>query len=242
MAVIARSRPELDALALVLSSHSVPVRVSGTATALKSDHAAGQLLELAAVCLSDEPLTFPKAEQLLLSEFCGLDALSLLRFKRSLRRAHEDLEVSSDEILLAAISEPALIAQVRSQEARKLEKFIGLIDQTRALAKEPDSTTEAVLWNLISGTSLMDRWVVASRGVSELSMQAGKNLDSVMALFAAAARFTERNPDSSPLDFVLDQLAREIPEDSLALNNLSGEYVSLLTPSGLIGRAFDTVV
>jgi superfamily I DNA/RNA helicase/RecB family exonuclease len=242
MAVIARSRPELDALALVLSSHSVPVRVSGTATALKSDHAAGQLLQLAAVCLSDEPLTFPQAEKLLLSEFCGLDAISLLRLKRSLRRAHEELEVSSDDILLAAISEPALIARVRSQEARKVEKFIGLIDQTRALAKEPESTTEAVLWNLISGTSLMDRWVVASRGVSELAMQAGKNLDSVMALFAGAARFTERNPDSSPLDFVLDQLAREIPEDSLALNNYSGEYVSLLTPSGLIGRAFDTVV
>lgn len=242
MAVIARSRPELDALALVLSSHSVPVRVSGTATALKSDHAAGQLLELAAVCLSDEPLTFAQAEQLLLSEFCGLDALSLLRLKRSLRRAHEELEVSSDEILLAAISEPALIAKVRSQEARKVEKFIGLIDETRTLAKEPESTTEAVLWNLISGTSLMDRWVVASRGVSELAMQAGKNLDSVMALFAAAARFTERNPASSPLDFVLDQLAREIPEDSLALNNYSGEFVSLLTPSGLIGRSFDTVV
>jgi superfamily I DNA/RNA helicase/RecB family exonuclease len=241
MAVVARSRPELDALALVLSSHSVPVRVTGSATALKSDHAAGQLLELAAFCLSDEPITSTKAEQLLLSEVCGLDALSLLRLKRSLRRAHEDLELTSDELLLAAISEPGMIALVRSQEARKVEKFIRLLDETRALAKEPDSTTESVLWNLISGTALMDRWVVASRGVSELSMQAGKNLDSVMALFAAAARFTERNPDSRPLDFVLDQLAREIPEDSLALNNQSGEYVSLLTPSGLIGRSFDTV-
>jgi RecB family exonuclease len=40
----------------------------------------------------------------------------------------------------------------------------------------------------------------------------------------------------------MDQLAREIPEDSLALNNYSGEYVSLLTPSGLIGRSFDTVL
>ena len=242
MAVIARSRPELDALALVLSSHSVPVRVTGSATALKSDHAAGQLLQLAAVCLSDEPISFAQAEQLLLSEVCGLDALSLLRLKRSLRRAHEDLELPSDELLLAAISEPGLIALVRSPEARKVEKFIGLINETRKLAKEPDSTTESVLWNLISGTSLMDRWVVASRGVSELAMQAGKNLDSVMALFAAAARFTERNPDSRPIDFVLDQLAREIPEDSLALNNYSGDYVSLLTPSGLIGRSFDTVV
>jgi superfamily I DNA/RNA helicase/RecB family exonuclease len=242
MALVARSRPELDALALVLSSHSVPVRVSGSASALKSDHAAGELLQLAAVCLSDEPVSLVQAEQLLTSEVCGLDELSLLRLKRSLRRAHQDSEATSDELLLSAMSEPAVIALVRSQEARKAEKFIRLIDETRQLAKEPEVTTEAVLWNLISGTALMDRWVVASRGVSELAMQAGKNLDSVMALFAAAARFTERNPDSSPLDFVLDQLAREIPEDSLALNNFSGEYVSLLTPSGLIGRSFDTLV
>jgi superfamily I DNA/RNA helicase/RecB family exonuclease len=242
MAVIARSRPELDALALVLSSHSVPVRVSGSATALKADHAAGELLQLAAVCLSEEPISLAQLEQLLVSEVCGLDALSLLRLKRSLRRAHQDSEVTADELLLATITEPALIALVRSPEARKVEKFIRLIDETRKMAKEPDATTEAVFWNLISGTSLMDRWVSASRGVSELAMQAGKNLDSVMALFAAAARFTERNPESSPVDFVMDQLAREIPEDSLALNNYSGEYVSLLTPSGLIGRSFDTVL
>jgi superfamily I DNA/RNA helicase len=209
---------------------------------LKSDHAAGELLQLAAVCLSDEPVGLAQTERLLTSEVCGLDALSLLRLKRSLRRSHQDSEATSDELLLAAISEPAVIALVRSQEARKAEKFIRLIDETRKLAKEPEVTTEAVLWNLISGTNLMDRWVVASRGVSELAMQAGKNLDSVMALFAAAARFTERNPESAPIDFVLDQLAREITEDSLALNNLSGEYVSLLTPSGLIGRSFDTVV
>jgi len=242
MAVVARSRPELDALALVLSSHSVPVRVSGSATALKSDHASGELLRLALVCLSDEPITLAKAEELLVSEVCGLDALGLLRLKRSLRKAHQDLDATSDELLLSAMSEPALVSLLRSPEARKAEKFIRLIDETRKLANEPDATTEAVLWNLISGTSLMDRWVIASRGVSELAMQAGKNLDSVMALFAAAARFTERNPESKPVDFVLDQLAREVPEDSLALNNYSGDYVSLLTPYGLIGRSFDTVV
>ena len=242
MAVVARSRPELDALALVLSSHSVPVRVSGSATALKSDHASGELLRLALVCLSEEPITLAKAEELLASEVCGLDALGLLRLKRSLRKAHQDVDATSDQLLLSAMTEPALVSLLRSPEARKAEKFIRLIDETRQLAIEPDATTEAVLWNLISGTSLMDRWVIASRGVSELAMQAGKNLDSVMALFAAAARFTERNPESKPIDFVLDQLAREVPEDSLALNNYSGDYVSLLTPSGLIGRSFDTVV
>ena len=242
MAVVARSRPELEAVALVLSSHSVPVRVSGSATALKSDHASGELLRLALVCLSEEPITLAKAEELLVSDVCGLDALGLLRLKRSLRKAHQDHDATSDELLLSAISEPALVSLLRSPEARKAEKFIRLIDETKQLASEPDATTEAVLWALISGTSLMDRWVIASRGVSELAMQAGKNLDSVMALFAAAARFTERNPESKPVDFVLDQLAREVPEDSLALNNYSGDFVSLLTPSGLIGRSFDTVV
>ena len=242
MAVVARSRPELDALALVLSSHSVPVRVSGSAAALKSDHASGELLRLALVCLSEEPITLAKAEELLVSEVCGLDALGLLRLKRSLRKAHQDTDATSDELLLSAMTEPALVSLLRSPEARKAEKFIRLIDETRQLASKQDATTEAVLWNLISGTSLMDRWVIASRGVSELAMQAGKNLDSVMALFAAAARFTERNPESKPIDFVLDQLAREVPEDSLALNNYSGDFVSLLTPSGLIGRSFDTVV
>ncbi|MSY90439.1 MAG: DUF2800 domain-containing protein, partial [Actinobacteria bacterium] len=44
------------------------------------------------------------------------------------------------------------------------------------------------------------------------------------------------------IEFIQDQLEREIPEDSLALNNRSGEYVALLTPSGLIGKRFDTVV
>jgi RecB family exonuclease len=61
-------------------------------------------------------------------------------------------------------------------------------------------------------------------------------------LFAAAARFAERYPEALAIEFIQDQLEREIPEDSLAHNNRSGEQVFLLTPSGLIGKRFDTVV
>jgi RecB family exonuclease len=242
MAVIARSRPELESLALSLSAHSVPVRVTGTAAALKSEHAAGELLRLAAACLSDQVLTLAQAEQLLVSEVCGLDGLGLVRLKRSLRKAHPESEATTDELLLEVFTDSNLVSLIRSPEARKVERFLKLTGETRKIANEPEATTEAVLWNLASETKLLDRWVVASRGVSELSMQAGRNLDSLMTLFAAAARFTERNPTKKPIDFVLDQLAREVPEDSLALNDLSGEFVSLLTPSGLIGQEFDFVV
>jgi RecB family exonuclease len=110
------------------------------------------------------------------------------------------------------------------------------------LAALEGTTAEAVLWNLVSETGVLNRWVVLSRGVSEVAIQAGKNLDSILSLFAAAARFAERNPTASAIEFVEDQLEREIPEDSLALNNRSSEQVLLLTPSGLIGKRFDTVV
>jgi RecB family exonuclease len=113
---------------------------------------------------------------------------------------------------------------------------------TKALAALEGTTAEAVLWNLVSETGVLNRWVVLSRGVSEVAIQAGKNLDSILSLFAAAARFAERNPTTSAIEFIEDQLEREIPEDSLALNNRSGEQVLLLTPSGLIGKRFDTVV
>ncbi len=242
MAVIARSRPELEALALELSAHSVPVRISGSALALKSEHAAGELLRLALACLSGEALTHSQAEQLLVSEVCGLDSLGLLRLKRALRKAHPDTESTTDELLIEVFTDLNLVSMVRSPEARKVESFVKLIHRTRQLAAEAETTSEAVLWNLVSETKLLDRWVTASRGVSELSLQAGRNLDSVMTLFAAAARFTERNVGGQPIDFVLDELTREVPEDSLALNNFSGDFVSLLTPSGLIGQEFDLVV
>jgi superfamily I DNA/RNA helicase len=187
-------------------------------------------------------LTLAQAEQLLVSEVCGLDGLGLVRLKRSLRKAHPESEATTDELLLEVFTDSNLVSLIRSPEARKVERFLKLTGETRKIANEPEATTEAVLWNLASETKLLDRWVVASRGVSELSMQAGRNLDSLMTLFAAAARFTERNPTKKPIDFVLDQLAREVPEDSLALNDLSGEFVSLLTPSGLIGQEFDFVV
>lgn len=241
MAVVARSRPALEKLALSLSAESVPVRIVGSATSLKDEHAAGQLLRLARVCLEDQTMSIELATEILTSEFGGLDQLELLRLRRSLRKLTEDFETASDQLLLEAVSNPNQFSLIRSNEARKAEKLVRLIQATQALGAKPDSTAEAVLWNLVSETGILDRWVVLSRGVSEIAIQAGRNLDSILSLFAAATRFQERNPDAPALEFIVDQLEREVPEDSLALNNRLGEEVLLLTPAGLIGNRFDTV-
>ena len=242
MAVVARSRPALEKLALALSAESVPVQVIGSANSLRDDHSSGQLLRLARVCLSDAPVGLDLAVEILTSELGGLDQLGILRLKRSLRKQAEDYEGSSDQLLVDAFANPNSLSLVRSPEARAAEKIVRLMQATKALASESGTTAEAVLWNLVSETGVLNRWVVLSRGVSEIAIQAGRNLDSILSLFAAAARFAERNPSAKALEFIEDQLEREVPEDSLALNNRSGEQVLLLTPSGLIGKRFDTVV
>ena len=242
MAVVARSRPALEKLALTLSAESVPVQVVGSATSLRDDHSSGQLLKLAKVCLSEEPVGPELATELLTSELGGLDQLGILRLKRSLRKQAEDYEGSSDQLLVEAFANPNSLSLIRSPEARKAEKLVRLMDKTKELGNQVGTTAEAVLWNLVSETGVLKRWENLSRGVSEIAIQAGRNLDSILSLFAAAARFAERYPDALAIQFIQDQLEREIPEDSLALNNRSGEYVALLTPSGLIGKRFDTVV
>ena len=242
MAVIARSRPALEKLALSLSAESVPVQVIGSATSLRDDHSSGQLLKLASVCLSAEPVGLELAIQLLTAELGGLDQLGILRLKRSLRKQADSFEGSADQLLTEAFVNPNSLSLIRSPEARKPEKLVRLMQQTRELGEEAGTTAEVVLWNLVSETGVLKRWETLSRGVSEIAIQAGKNLDSILSLFAAAARFAERYPSALAMEFIQDQLEREIPEDSLALNNRSGEQVLLVTPSGLIGKRFDTVV
>ena len=242
MAIVARSRPALEKLALSLSAESVPVQVIGSANSLRDDHSSGQLLRLARVCLDDAPVGIDLAVEILTSEFGGLDQLGILRLKRSLRKQAESFDGSSDQLLADAFANPNDLSLIRGTEARNAEKIIRLMQKTKELALEPGTTAEAVLWNLVSETGVLNKWNLLSRGVSEVAIQAGRNLDSMLTLFAAAARFSERNPKAQAIEFIADQLEREIPEDSLALNNRSGEQVLLLTPSGLIGKRFDTVV
>ncbi|MSZ20300.1 MAG: AAA family ATPase, partial [Actinobacteria bacterium] len=89
MAVVARSRPALEQLALALSAESVPIRVMGSASSLKDEHASGQLLRLAHTCLGKEPVDLALATEFLTSQLGGLDQLGILRLKRSLKKLTE---------------------------------------------------------------------------------------------------------------------------------------------------------
>ncbi|MEY4349279.1 MAG: hypothetical protein RL719_576, partial [Actinomycetota bacterium] len=102
MAVVARSRTTLEALAAALAAEQVPVTIAGTRAALRDEFASRQLLNILDAVLSDEPLDLAKVRLLLQSPFCGLDSIGLRRLRRALRR--QELEAdgtrNTDQLLV----------------------------------------------------------------------------------------------------------------------------------------------
>ena len=243
MAVVARSRANLEALAASLANESVPVQILGAQSALRDEFASRSLLQLADLALNPRKIEPAFVVELLTSVFCGLDTLGIRRLRRSLRREEllSDGLRNSDELLVALFEAPGALATIRGSEARKAERFLKLLAQGGEIASDPEKSIEDLLWHLWSGSGLDKTWQILSSGVGEVALQANRDLDAIVALFAAANRFVERNPNGEPRVFVAQQLALGLPEDTLALNDSFAQRVTLATPSGLIARRFKVV-
>jgi hypothetical protein len=63
-----------------------------------------------------------------------------------------------------------------------------------------------------------------------------------VALFGAANRFVERYPEAPAQQFVEQQLALDLPEDSLEMNYRDDNRVDLVTPAGLIERRYRLII
>jgi superfamily I DNA/RNA helicase/RecB family exonuclease len=243
MAVVARSRGQLEQLAVELAHESVPISVVGSQSALRDEFGSRLLLRVANVLLQNQKPDASLAVELLTSPLCGLDSLGLRRLRRGLRREEllADGKRNSDELLVALFDAAGSVATIKSQEGKKVDRFLKNFFAAAVIAQDKNQSVEDLLWHLWDTSGLAKDWQELSRGVGEVALQANRNLDSVVALFAAANRYAERNPGGDPRVFVDQQLALGLPEDTLALNNSQTKSVLLLTPSGLIGRRFKVV-
>ncbi|MFM5904798.1 MAG: PD-(D/E)XK nuclease family protein [Micrococcales bacterium] len=249
MAVVARSRGALQDLELGLAAESVPVRIRGAQSALRDEFAANQLLQVARLALSDQPLSPEDAVFLLTSVFCGLDNLSLRRLRRALR-AEElagDGTRNTNELLVELFENADYLATIKGSEARTAKLFIRNFLAAKEVANDSAKTIEDLLWQIWDkarpnqGPRLQEVWVEWSRGLSEVAVQANRNLDAVVALFATANRYVERSPGSSMSDFIAQQLDQNLPEDNLVISDRGRNTVDLVTPSGLVGRRYQVV-
>ena len=244
MAVVARSRNLLENFGAALAAESVPATVLGSKSALRDEYASGHLLKLAKHVLDNPELDYKAAEELLKSPFCDLDSLGLRRLRRQLRQAdlNEGMARTGDELVVELFNKPGTVAMLDSKECNQVEAFVKSIEGAKALANDPAKTAEDLLWHFWVNSKPMKNWPLQTKNVGEVAQQAGRNLDAVVALFAAANRYVERNPNGSISAFIEDQLSLDLPQDTLAVNARDDERVLLLTSAALIGRRFKVVV
>ena len=242
MAVVARSRDELEELENALAAESVPVRIVGAQSALRDEFGAVSYLKLAQAVLSTEPISVENAIALLASPIAGFDAITLRRLRRILRK--QELEAgssrSSGELIAELFTAPAAAATLPG-DGKRAARFIDLFFALREIAADETKTIEDLLWHAWVKSAPSKVWPQLARGIEEVALQANRNLDSVVALFSAAARFVERNPTAPAAEFVDQQLAMALPEDSLSVATNLNHAVSLLTPSALISKRFKVV-
>jgi len=181
------------------------------------------------------------AVALLTSPLGGADALTMRRLRQQLRRAAAAAgdELSSGTLVVAALREPGDLLAVDDRAAAAALQVAGLLATARRIAAEPGATVEDVLWAVWQESGLGARWQRASLHGAPA---ADRDLDAVVGLFDAAARFVDRLPRVGPRAFLDHVRSQQIPADSLAAKAASGEAVRVLTAHAAKGLEWDLVV
>lgn len=244
MAVVVRSSGATSTLRRGLAAAGVPVTVP-TAEVPVRDEPAVLPLRTALRAAGDPTSLDPEtAVALVTSPVGGADALGLRRLRQALRgeeRAGGGGR-ASDALLVEALADPARVASLRPDVAEPARRVASVLAAGRAALEVEGASAETVLWALWSACGLAEPWRRRALRGGAGGVRADRDLDAVVALFDAAARFTDRLPHLGAREF-LDHLdAQDVPADTLAERAPDDDAVSLLTAQGSAGREWDLVV
>jgi len=256
MAVIVRTGSLVPSISKGLAALEVPTQVSTANTALRDEYAVKAFILALEVSLGRKPLGAEAAIELLRGPLGGLDPITLRRLRAALRQQELGDDVllgddppataaaaaprSADELLIAALGDPEMLAAIDNRTARRAARCGDSLRQAK-IEYGAGATIEELLWGLWQRSGLEREWKEQSTGTGIVADEANHNLDAVVALFSAAQRYVERTPAAPPVLFLEHLVDTEVPEDTLAPRTL-GAMVTVSTPSGTIGRDFDVVV
>ena len=203
-----------------------------------------------------DPVLDPaRAVGLLTSPIGGADAVALRRLRRALRaeeRAGGGGRASGDLLVEAILAEDrvATLPAAVSLPARRVARVLaaGRAAAARDVAADGAGTfaagvtAETVLWAIWEASRLAEPWRRTALAGGPSGARADRDLDAVVALFDAAARFVDRLPQAGPAEFLEHLRSQEVPGDTLVERAPATDAVALLTPQGAAGREWRLVV
>jgi superfamily I DNA/RNA helicase/RecB family exonuclease len=260
MAVLVRSAVrQVAVLQRALTAAGVPAAVAGDDLPLSAEPGCRPLLQLISCAVRPETLDEQAAAELLTGPLGGTDALGLRRLRRGLQAAARAAgQPPADEPLAAALRDPRELAQAgwpedetepdehaaapgfaASAALAAARRVAALLETARAADQR--GTPHDVLWAVWDASGLAAQWQAASAAGGSRGAVADADLDAVVALFEAAARFTERLPHGSTWLFLDTLSGQEIAGDTLAERAPRGESVTVLTAHKSKGLEWDVV-
>ncbi|GAA1633620.1 hypothetical protein GCM10009828_071880 [Actinoplanes couchii] len=258
MAVLMRSATlQQPSVLRALAATGVPTVIHPEDLPLHLQPAVAPFLLLLRCAIDPAALTEESAVALLHSPLGGADPLAERRLRQGLRAlavAAGDRRPSG-ALLVDAVRDPAGLDMVERRWARPAQTIARLITVAREAAGVPGASAEQVLWTVWRESGLHDRWFAMSTGNVPMPDQrdsgrarewrseaADRDLDAMVVLFDAAARFTDRLPGAGVGVFLDHVLGQELPADSIAPSADRGEAVRLLTAHAAKGLEWDVVI
>jgi superfamily I DNA/RNA helicase len=253
MAVLVRSGAHVGRLQRALVAAGVPVEVAGDEIPLALEPAVRTLL--GAVHAADtlhqgQQLDPQTAAALLTGPLGGLDAPSLRRLGRALRRAEASggeaprpsrvlvAEALSDPVHLQTLAPPGGPEGDAVRAAASLARLLTTVaEQIRD--RQP---VEQVLWTVWQASGWARRLEAEATGDGDGAPRANHDLDALCALFAEAARAEEQQSRLGIAEVVTRLEAQQIPADNLAQQGGGGRAVQLMTAHRSKGLEWQLVV
>ncbi|HEX5996185.1 MAG TPA: ATP-dependent DNA helicase, partial [Jiangellales bacterium] len=243
MAVLVRSAQAIPVLRRGLAAAGVPVSVRLDEVPLVDQPPVRALLDVLEIAAGSRKLDAELAYTLITGPLGGADPLALRRLRQQMRR-HElrsGGHRASGELLVEALIDPTGLAQLDHRAVAPALRLAAVLAAARDAAAASGATAEDVLWAAWSRTGLAERWTRTALAGGSAGAAADRDLDAVVALFNAVARYVDRLPGEGPTGFLEHLRGQQIPSDGLAVGAPPGPAVQLMTAHAAKGLEWEVV-